>query len=87
MRALWHRHRKPQVVPSTVQLPSAEDSHPQFHEGIGGHLQKDAHSQFPQEARAPVQAEPAATGGELLILIGLRVGFSDFHALTRLWPR
>jgi len=30
MRELWHRHREPLVIPSVVQLPSAEDSHEQF---------------------------------------------------------
>src|ERR1700759_1768336 len=33
MRAAWHRHREPLVIPSLVQLPSADDSHEQFHEG------------------------------------------------------
>src|SRR5216683_2836044 len=32
IRALWHRHREPLVIPGTVQLPCAEDAHEHFHE-------------------------------------------------------
>jgi succinate dehydrogenase / fumarate reductase iron-sulfur subunit len=31
IRALWHRHREPLVIPGVVQLPYAEDSHQHFH--------------------------------------------------------
>ncbi len=34
IRELWHKHREPLVIPSVVQLPSAEDSHEQFHEDV-----------------------------------------------------
>ena len=54
MRAAWHRHREPLVIPSLVQLPSAEDSHEQFHEGVRTHEEDQAHV----EAESP---EPAAT--------------------------
>jgi succinate dehydrogenase / fumarate reductase iron-sulfur subunit len=30
MRALWHRHREPLVMPSIMQLPSVEDPHEHF---------------------------------------------------------
>ena len=43
MRAVWHRHREPLVVPSIVQMPSAEDSHAPQLQG--------------NEAQAHVQAE------------------------------
>ena len=43
MRAVWHRHREPLVVPSIVQMPSAEDSHEPQLQG--------------NEAQAHVQAE------------------------------
>ena len=43
MRAVWHRHREPLVIPSIVQLPSAEDSHEPQLQG--------------NEAQAHVQAE------------------------------
>jgi len=64
MRAAWHRHREPLVIPSLVQLPSAEDSHEQFHEGIGSQLHEDAQQRLHKEAQAHVVAkspEPAAT--------------------------
>src|SRR6266576_1047337 len=32
IRALWHRHREPLVIPGTVQLPCAEDAHEHCHE-------------------------------------------------------
>src|SRR6201993_3655378 len=51
--AAWHRHREPLAVPSLVQLPSAEDSHEQFHEAVHIHEEDQAHV----EAESP---EPAA---------------------------
>jgi len=64
IRALWHRHRQPLVIPSVVQLPSAEDSHEQLHDGVGAQPQEDVHQQRHEEVQAHVQAEspePAAT--------------------------
>jgi len=64
MRAAWHRHREPLVIPSLAQLPSAEDSHEQFHEGISSQLHEDAQQRLHEEAQARVVAEspePAAT--------------------------
>jgi succinate dehydrogenase / fumarate reductase iron-sulfur subunit len=57
IRALWHRHREPLTIPSIVQLPSAEDSHEQFHDGSRAHLQEHAHQHPHEEAQAPVEAE------------------------------
>ncbi len=56
VRALWHEHREPLVIPSVVQLPSADDSHEQFHEGIGAQLREGAHQQPHEEAQTKVQA-------------------------------
>src|ERR1700746_2443905 len=42
MRAAWHRHREPLVIPSLVQLPTAEDSHEQFIGGARAQLQEQA---------------------------------------------
>jgi succinate dehydrogenase / fumarate reductase, iron-sulfur subunit len=39
IRALWHRHREPLVMPGVVQLPSVEDSHEHFHEHVDTQLQ------------------------------------------------
>src|ERR1700759_2497788 len=50
IRALWHRHREPLTIPSIVQLPSAEDSHEQFHDGGRAHLQEHAHQHPHEEA-------------------------------------
>jgi succinate dehydrogenase / fumarate reductase, iron-sulfur subunit len=64
IRAVSHRHRQPLVIPSVVQLPSAEDWHEQLHDGIGAQPQEDAHQQRGEEVLAHVQAEspePAAT--------------------------
>ncbi len=64
MRAVWHRHRQPLVIPSVVQLPSPEDSHEHFDEGVGAQLQADAHQLLHGETQAHVRAdspEPAAT--------------------------
>jgi succinate dehydrogenase / fumarate reductase, iron-sulfur subunit len=64
MRAVWHRHREPLVIPSLVQLPSADDSHEQFHEGAHTQLQEQAQQHLHEEVQAHVVAkspEPAAT--------------------------
>ena len=64
MRAAWHRHREPLVIPSLVQLPSAEDSHEQFHEGVRAQLQEQAQQHLHEEMQAHIEAEspePAAT--------------------------
>src|SRR6202035_3435629 len=55
IRAVWHRHREPLVIPSVVQLPSAEDSREQFHEGSHAQPQQDAQWQH-VEAEAPEHA-------------------------------
>jgi hypothetical protein len=34
MRTVWRRRREPLAIPSVVQLPSAEDSHERFEEGV-----------------------------------------------------
>ena len=34
IQAVWHKHRKPLVMPSIVQLPSAEDAHEQSQESV-----------------------------------------------------
>ena len=49
MRAAWHRHRAPLVVPTIVQQPSAEDFHEQ--------LQKDAYQLFHEKSQEHVQTE------------------------------
>ncbi len=59
MRAVWHSHREPLVVPSIVQLPSAEDSHEQLHEAVQAQLQRDVHRPLHEGAQAPVQTESA----------------------------
>ena len=64
MRAAWHRHREPLVIPSLVQLPSADDSHEQFHEGAHTQFQEQAQQHLHEEVQAHVEAEspePAAT--------------------------
>ena len=61
--ALWHRHREPLVIPSVVQLPSAEDSHEQFHEGMGAGLQENAHQHLQEEAQVQVEAESSEHAG------------------------
>jgi len=53
IRAVWHRHREPLVMPSVVQLPSIEDSHEHFHENVGTQLQVDAQKQVHEETHAP----------------------------------
>ena len=53
IRAVWHRHREPLVMPSVVQLPSIEDSHEHFHEHVGAQLQVDAQKQVHEETHAP----------------------------------
>jgi len=57
IRAVWHRRREPLVIPSVVQLPSAEDSHAQLHEGVHVQVQADAGQHFHEEARAQVAEE------------------------------
>ena len=62
--ALWHKHREPLVTASIVQLPSAEESHEQIHDGVGTRLHGDGHQHLPEEAQVDVQAaspEHAAT--------------------------
>jgi succinate dehydrogenase iron-sulfur subunit len=55
IRAVLHRHREPLVLPSVVQLPSADDSH----EGVHALHQENAH----EEARAHVEAESPEPAG------------------------
>ena len=64
MRAAWHRHREPLVIPSLVQLPSADESYEQFHEEAHTQLQEQAQQHLHEEVQAHVVAkspEPAAT--------------------------
>ena len=63
MRAAWHRHREPLVIPGLVQLPSAEDSHEQFHEDTGAELQENAHQHIQEEAEGKVDAESPEHAG------------------------
>ncbi len=53
IRAVWHRHREPLVMPSVVQLPGAEDAHEHFHEHVDTQLPVDAHQQVHKETHAP----------------------------------
>ena len=55
IRALWHKHREPLVIPSVVQLPSAEDPHEQFHEGFHAQPQQGAQQRH-IEAESPEHA-------------------------------
>jgi succinate dehydrogenase / fumarate reductase, iron-sulfur subunit len=62
--ALWHKHREPLLTASVVQLPSAEESHEQIHNGVGAQLRGDGHQHLTEEAQVDVQAsspEHAAT--------------------------
>jgi succinate dehydrogenase / fumarate reductase iron-sulfur subunit len=52
IRAVWHRHREPLVMPSVVQLPSIEESHEHFQEHVGTQLQVDAQKQVHEETHA-----------------------------------
>ena len=64
IREPWHKHREPLVIPSVVQLPSAEDAHEQFHRDIRSQPQEDAHQHLHEEGRAPAEAEfPERAGG------------------------
>jgi succinate dehydrogenase / fumarate reductase, iron-sulfur subunit len=56
IRAVWHRHREPLMIPNVVQLPSGEDSHEHFDESVGAQLHADVHQQPHGEAQAHVQA-------------------------------
>jgi succinate dehydrogenase / fumarate reductase, iron-sulfur subunit len=63
MRAAWHRHREPLVMPSLVQLPFAEDTHEQFHEEARTHLQEHVKHHLHEEIQSHVEEEspePAA---------------------------
>jgi succinate dehydrogenase / fumarate reductase iron-sulfur subunit len=53
IRAVWHRHREPMMMPSIVQLPSIEDSHEHFDEHVGTQLPVDAQKQVHKETHAP----------------------------------
>ena len=57
IRAVWHRHREPLVIPSALQLPSAEDTYEQSHDGVVAQLQEGAHQHLHEEAQAQVQEE------------------------------
>jgi len=57
IRAVWHGHREPLVIPSIVQLPAAEDHHEHFHDGVGVQAQEDALHPLHKEAPAQVEAE------------------------------
>lgn len=53
IRAVWHRHREPLVMPSVVQQPSIEDSHEHFQEHVGPQLPVAAQKQVHEETHAP----------------------------------
>ena len=59
IRAVWHRHREPLVMPSVVQVPSAEDPHERFHEGVHALHREDVH----QAEQANVEAESPEPAG------------------------
>ena len=63
IRAVWHRHREPLAIPTVVQLPSAEDAHEQFHDGVHAQLQEDARQAIHEEAQARVEAESSEHAG------------------------
>jgi succinate dehydrogenase / fumarate reductase iron-sulfur subunit len=52
IRAVWHRHREPLVMPSIVQQPFIEDSHEHFHEQVDTQLEVDAQKQVHEESLA-----------------------------------
>ena len=63
MRAVWHRRREPLVIPSVVQLPSADDPHEHFHEGVHAQPQADARQRFGEEARPHAAEESPEHAG------------------------
>ena len=63
IRAVWHRHREPLIIPSVVQVPSAEDPHEHFHEGIHAQLQGDARQRLDGEAEAHLPEESPEHAG------------------------
>jgi len=59
IRAVWHRHREPLVIPSVVQLPSAEDAHEHFHD-VDAYARVHSH----QQPQAHVKAESPEYAGK-----------------------
>jgi succinate dehydrogenase / fumarate reductase, iron-sulfur subunit len=55
IRALWHTHREPLVVPAAAQLPLAEDTYEHFDDGAGARPQPHAHQQLNPEAQTQVE--------------------------------
>jgi succinate dehydrogenase / fumarate reductase iron-sulfur subunit len=63
VRAVWHRHREPLVVPCVVQAPSAEDSHEPFHDGASTLPRQQAPQDAHKEAHADAEAHSAEPAG------------------------
>ena len=63
IRAVWHRHREPLVIPSVLQMPSAEDYHEHSHDATRALLHEDAHEPVHEEAQAHVEAESPEHAG------------------------
>jgi len=61
IRAVWHGHREPLVIPGAVQLPSTEGPHEQFHDGVGAELPGNALQHLHEDAPARVQTESHST--------------------------
>jgi succinate dehydrogenase / fumarate reductase iron-sulfur subunit len=59
IRAVWHRHREPLVIPGVVQLPCADDPHEQFHESVHALHREDVH----QQEQVHVEAESPEPAG------------------------
>ena len=64
VRAISHRHREPLLIPSVVQMPSAEDPHEHFHENAGAQLQDDTRKGLHEEGPSHVRAESSPEHAE-----------------------
>ena len=62
MRALLHRHREPLRIPAVVQLPSAEDAHEHFHDGIR-QSQEVARRQLQEDVPAHIEVDSPEHAG------------------------
>jgi len=64
VRAIWHNHREPLVIPAAAQLPFEEDTHEHFREGVGAELQTHAQRLSDEETKThleTVSSEEVAT--------------------------
>ena len=64
VRALWHRHREPLVIPAAAQLPYEEDTHEHLEDGAGAQHELRARHQVQEEAQTHIDTkdrEPMAT--------------------------